>query len=130
MKYIHLKKMDVFILILLFCFSFIPWGITAYNQSQHPAISYSAQLRVNGKIIKDFPLSKNTEYVYIEKDGDENVIEVKNNRIRIARANCPDQVCVRRGWISKGGETIVCLPHKLVLEVIASDGSQEGSVIY
>lgn len=47
--------------------------------------------------------------------------------IRISKANCNDQVCVRTGAIDKQGDTVVCLPHKLVIEVKASDGSSGDS---
>ena len=50
--------------------------------------------------------------------------------IRIKEANCGDQVCVRRGWAKENGETIVCLPHKLVIEVQGSQGGDSDDLIY
>ncbi|MFS1126291.1 NusG domain II-containing protein, partial [Enterococcus faecalis] len=52
------------------------------------------------------------------------------DRVRIKEADCDDQICVRRGWATKNGETIVCLPHKLVIEVRSTDGGDEDSLIY
>lgn len=70
-------------------------------------------------------------YKYEAKDGDYNLIEVDGDRIRVKEANCADLVDVRRGWISKPGETpIACLPHNLFITVEASDGSEDGSLIY
>ena len=43
------------------------------------------------------------------------------------RANCHNHDCMQQGSISKTGETIVCLPHKLVLEV--TGGEEEFDVI-
>ena len=57
-------------------------------------------------------------------------LEIDGERIRMVEADCGDQVCVRRGWASKNGETIVCLPHKLVIEIVAVDGSEFDDLIY
>ena len=65
-----------------------------------------------------------------DEHGDYNLIEIDGDRVRIKEADCDDQICVRRGWATKNGETIVCLPHKLVIEVRSTDGGDEDSLIY
>lgn len=45
--------------------------------------------------------------------GGTNTIRIEPGRVRMAAADCPDQICVRMGWSS--GQTIVCLPHRVVL---------------
>jgi hypothetical protein len=125
-----IKPLDLIIILFLILLSFLPIGIFAYQQAQSENTKQWAQLSVDGNEIKQFDLSKNTTYQYKAKDGDWNNIVVKDKKIRITSANCNDQICVRRGWINKPGQTIVCLPHKLVIEIISSDGNQDGSVIY
>jgi len=44
-------------------------------------------------------------------------------------ADCPDGYCMNQGKISKVGETIVCLPHKVVVEVINAEVSQEEDAV-
>ena len=43
------------------------------------------------------------------------VIEIKDKKVCIREAHCPNQICVREGWISKG--VIVCLPNRVVVYV-------------
>ena len=50
--------------------------------------------------------------------GGSNTILVEQGRIRVIEANCPDQVCVDQGWISNGTVPIVCLPHKLMIQIV------------
>ena len=50
-----------------------------------------------------------------------NYLEVEHGRIRVQRADCPDGICVRQGWVSGGLLPIVCLPNRLV--VIFDGGS-------
>ena len=53
-----------------------------------------------------------------------NILEIKNGMAYVTEADCPDQVCIRMGKISKTGENIVCLPHKLVIQVEGDVGQK------
>lgn len=44
-------------------------------------------------------------------------VEVKGGKVRVAESDCPRRVCVRTGWISRPGQTIVCVPNRLLVEV-------------
>ena len=117
------------IILLLILSSFLP--ILIFGQTQ--TATKEAVLRVDGTEIKRFDLvegQKSYTYLYEDEDGDYNLLEIDGDRIRIKEANCGDQICVRRGWASKNGETIVCLPHKMVIEIQASDGSETDDLIY
>ncbi|MFV0558727.1 MAG: NusG domain II-containing protein [Enterococcus sp.] len=131
-KKTRLKPWDGIIILLLIVLSFIPLIFFSWQQGNNHATSKEAVLRVDGEEIKTFPLSAGQEsytYRFQDADGDSNLIEVAGEKIRIKEADCKDQVCVRRGWASKTGETIVCLPHKLVIEIIAT-GGEHDELIY
>lgn len=126
-----LRPWDGPIILLLVLLSFAPVVVFSLNRAS--SSTQEAVLSVDGEEIKIFDLSDKSQtytYRYEEKDGDYNLIEVKDGRIRIKEADCGDQICVRRGWIDQSGETIVCLPHKLLIEIKSSDGGEPGSVIY
>lgn len=61
----------------------------------------------------------------VEWEGGYNVIEVERGRIRVSEADCPDGICVRRGWVSNSAAPIACLPHKLVIRL---EGGGDGPV--
>ena len=63
-----------------------------------------------------FPLNEDLEKKIITVNG-ENVILIKDGKVSVKSADCPDRICVKHRFISKNGETIVCLPHKIVVEV-------------
>ncbi|KAF1297968.1 hypothetical protein BAU15_08670 [Enterococcus sp. JM4C] len=131
----RLKPWDIVIITGLILVSFAPLVVFALQQESdtEPSVTKQAVLRVDGEEIKTFDLIEGQEsytYTYEDEHGDYNVIEVSDGMIRIKEADCGDQICVRQGWAKKNGETRVCLPHKLVLEVQSSDGSDEGSLIY
>lgn len=128
----QLKPWDGIIIFFLILSSFLP--LLLFSQTQTAtAATKQAVLRVDGKEIRSFDLvegQKTYTYRYEDPDGDYNLIEVDGDRIRIKEANCGDQICVRRGWAKKNGETIVCLPHKLVIEITATEGGETDDLIY
>ena len=62
----------------------------------------------------------------IEKDGHHNTVEIKDRMIRVSEADCPDQTCVKMGWLSSSSMQIVCLPHGLVIEFTDETGDVDA----
>lgn len=84
-----------------------------------------AYVRINGEVVDQFELSKDTphqEITYYPNEGQYNIIEVDGERIRDKEDNSPDQIAVMTGWISQPGELSVCLPHNLLIEIKAVGG--------
>lgn len=54
-----------------------------------------------------------------------NVVVISGGRVTVTEASCKNQVCVRHAEITRGGESIVCLPNRLVVR-IESGSSGEG----
>ena len=81
-----------------------------------------AGVYVDGEASATYSLEQDGEYE-IETDGGRNVLVIKDGEADMTEADCPDGLCVKRHSISKNGETIVCLPHKVVVEVISAEES-------
>lgn len=60
-------------------------------------------------------------------NGDENIITIDGEKVSMIEANCPDQICVHFPVISHDGDQIVCLPHKVIVE-IQGGSSGEGDL--
>lgn len=67
------------------------------------------------------------EYPLLPKKGDFNLLSVANGEVSMAAADCRDQICVRHRPVSDDGESIICLPHKLVVEIMSSTQDSEYS---
>lgn len=70
----------------------------------------------NGKVIKKLPMDKDTEFV-VNYGGHYNTIVIKDKKAYMKEADCQDQICTHMHPIQKEGQTIICLPHRLFLEV-------------
>ncbi len=53
-----------------------------------------------------------------------NVVIISGSKVSVTEASCKNQVCVKHGAISRPGESIVCLPNRLVVRI--ENGSEEG----
>lgn len=74
----------------------------------------TVKISVGASVYGTYPLSENRE-LKIKTDAGYNLVEIKNGRVFVKDADCKDKSCVKQGEISGG--SIVCLPHKLVVEV-------------
>ncbi|MDF2879850.1 MAG: hypothetical protein K0R54_407 [Clostridiaceae bacterium] len=120
-----MKKWDFIIIVFLIIISLIPEGIILFKRSKHYSETY-AEITVSGKLYKEINLSdhKGEESFQIKTDLGYNIIKVENNKISIIDADCKDKVCIKEGTINMPGQTIACLPHKLVIEIKGSNKSK------
>ena len=75
------------------------------------------QITLDGVIYGTYALSK--DQTIEVKNGDfYNKVRIEDGKAYMEEANCPDGYCEEQGKISGHTQTIVCLPHKLVVEVL------------
>ena len=82
-----------------------------------PAVS--AQVSVNGTVTASLDLKQDTEITVTEKGGGYNKLIVRNGEVWCDSASCPDKVCVQQGKKSHNGDTIACLPNKMIVTIVA-----------
>ena len=61
-------------------------------------------------------------------DGIDAEFEVKNGKIRLTKASCPDKICEKTGYIGSSGQNIICVPNKITVAVVDSDESIDVTV--
>lgn len=64
------------------------------------------------------PLAMENRYEIAQEDGSLNVIRVEGGAVFMEEANCRDGLCIRQGKMKNAAKTIVCLPHKVVVQLI------------
>ncbi|MGN1141840.1 MAG: NusG domain II-containing protein [Oliverpabstia sp.] len=82
-------------------------------------------ITVNGQIYGIYPLQKN-QVISVHQECGYNQVYIENGKVRMNEADCPDEYCIRQGEISRENETIVCLPHKLVVEIDTEKKTKES----
>mgnify|MGYP001716460350 CR=1 FL=1 len=83
---------------------------------------------VDGEEVGRWSLEASVDEV-IQTEAGSNRLVIKDGKAAITEADCPDEICIKQGQISRTGQTIVCLPHKLVIEVEGKAGENELDAI-
>ena len=117
------------IILVLLIFSFTISTVIFARQDMDGSLSDSRKISIfqDGKKLEQSAFYKDQDITLL--DGDI-VIEIKGNKLRVKKSNCSLQTCVHMGWISHPGETIACLPNKILIEIESSDSSVVDAVIY
>lgn len=83
------------------------------------------QVTVNGEVYGEYSLNQDIRMCIDDGQTDGfNVFVIKDGKVSVTEADCPDKLCVKQRAISKNGESIVCLPHKLVISVIGGEEAE------
>ncbi len=124
------KKLDIIIIVFLIILSFIPYLIFAKTLSKNYNTTY-ANIKISGKLYDNIPLSsfKGEKTLTIKTKHGNNIVLIKDNTIRIVEADCRDDLCIKQGAISKVGQTIVCLPHELIIEIKGDESTSSDDSI-
>ena len=87
-----------------------------------------ARISRDGVLLEEIDLSRVDEpySLTLEDESGRNVLSVERGRVCVSEADCPDQICVKQGWGSSGAAPIVCLPHKLVVELAGTGEDLDG----
>ena len=73
-------------------------------------------IEVEGKVYGTYPIAKNRE-ISVDTAYGHNVVCIENGKVYMKEADCSDGYCKRQGKLLRSDRTIVCLPHRLVVEV-------------
>lgn len=86
----------------------------------HTETGQAVEVRIDGVVKNTLPLSVDRTETITGSAGS-NQLEIRDGVVYMTDADCHDKVCVRMHGISRSGQTIVCLPHKLVLAIVSPD---------
>lgn len=104
-----MKKGDKFLIISIaavIIISFVAWAFLKGDVGTKVVVSQ------NNKVVSEVSLFENNT---IKLSG--NTVKVKNGKVLVSWADCKNQICVNHKEISKKGESIICLPNKVIVEI-------------
>lgn len=117
-----MKKKDLFLIGILLAVGIV--GFVVLKGIQKSAVSNQQVLKisVDGEVYGEYSLKDKQEI----KIGDTNVCRIEEDgTVSMTEADCPDHLCIKQGKIKQFGESIVCLPNKVVLEIVTGDEKSE-----
>lgn len=109
-----LKKKDIILIVTVLL---LAGGMALFMYIGQGRIGETVRIMIDGSEYGAYPLTED-RIIEVENAFGYNRIVLENGSVFMVEADCPDQYCVEHRAITKTNETIVCLPHKLVIEVL------------
>ena len=117
------RKNDIFLILAIGLFAALIWFGTYLTRSE----GGSVRVTINGELYGEYSLLKDEE-IRIGDDQKYNLLEIKDGKAAVIQASCPDKICVHQGEIQYNGQSIICLPNKVVVEVVGGEQSDYDAV--
>ena len=116
-----IKKADIILLIVILAVG-IPLAVLSLSSGTG---GDKVKISLNGKVYGTYPLHED-RVIEVSEDGHTNHITIKDGRVSMSYSPCRNQVCVNTGAISETKDAIVCLPNRVVVEIISSVNGKGG----
>jgi len=120
-----IKKGDLIIIVILVAAA-ISWLVL--NNPGKPEDERLAVIETNGDIYKEIPMEAGMEQqeIHIQFENGKYIdIIVDENGAYVKDVICPDKVCQKTGLVSRVGQSIVCLPNRVVVYI---EGRAESEI--
>ena len=111
-----------FAAVLLLCVGVI-FSFGAFPESRGATVL----VEVAGRTVEKLDM-REERVVTVSGERGKLTIEVRNGRVRVAEADCPNRICVRTGWRSSGGDVIVCVPNRTIVRILGNDPNVVGGI--
>lgn len=143
----YIRKADIILLIALVAFGLVA---TAFlTRAGSASADASVVIKSGGELFAVYPLDKDTEIEVPAPSGTEyddphghalsadddsthytyyNIVVINGGEVSVSASSCKNQVCVRHGSISGIGQSIVCLPNRMIVTIEDKSGGEYDSI--
>ena len=88
-----------------------------YLFTRNGEVGNQVRITLDGKEYGTYSLTENRE-IPIQSEYGCNIVQIKDGMVFMKDADCPDKYCIHQGKTARKNKSIVCLPHKLMVEVV------------
>lgn len=120
-------KADLTVIGIVLAAAAICYIVFYFHSGTEPGI---VEIMQNGQLLETCPLSDSKTIPILYEAGGYNLILINEGTVKVTDADCPDKLCVRQKNISRNGESIICLPHRLVIQIKSEEEGELDAVSY
>lgn len=117
MAFLKKHKNDVFLIAAVLVIAGAVWLYTFLTRTP----GGEAVVSIDGREVMRLPLDEDS-VTELGEGEHTNLLVISGGAASVTEASCPDHLCVRQGEARYNGETIVCLPNKLVVAITGGGG--------
>ena len=89
----------------------------------------TATILHRGQVVQTVRLDRLTEELTVLVEGDYHLtVTLNKTGVRVCESDCPGQDCLHTGTITRAGQSIVCLPEQVVVQ-LSGGGSGPDAVL-
>ncbi len=111
-----LTKSDIFLIIFFIIIAISLNFILLKSFEEIDVDNANVVITIDGDVKYKLDLNKDEQYEIVNKEQ-KNIVRIKNGSAKMMDANCSDGLCLYQSEISYGNESIICLPHKLIVTI-------------
>lgn len=116
-------KNDIILIALVLSAALLIWlGLVLFRESGEYVL-----VSRDGAELARYPLDTDLQ-VELSDNGGYNTLIIHDGTAHISDASCPDKLCVNQGSIEFSGQSIICLPNRLVVEIKGGEVSEIDGV--
>ncbi len=82
-------------------------------------------IEVEGKVEYKYPIDSD-KVIKVKSEYGQLTVEIKDHKVRVVDASCPNKLCEHQGWITRGA--IICLPGRISVLVGSPGKSNNRSI--
>lgn len=97
--------------------------INLFHKSGDKALVY-----VDGRLVYEYQLSEGVTVNIEGYNGGVNTLKITDGFAYMEEASCPDKLCIHQGKINRSGQTIVCLPNRVVVKIVGKDDGEYDAI--
>lgn len=115
-----MKRKEVISILLLLIVCIV---IISFQQISKASSNRTLIVEVDSKVVIEVSITNSySDEFNVSLANGEATILIRDGRVRIVKPDtpnhiCPKGICYAMGWIEKSGESIVCLPNKMILTI-------------
>lgn len=111
--------------VLVACALMLAFVLAGLGQGAASSEELVVRVHDGNKDVHEFPLDQDEEHT-IKTSYGFNTIQIQDDAVCMVDADCPNHSCMNQSALSAPGAQIVCLPHKLWIEVVSA-GTKDAS---
>lgn len=117
----YIKKADIILLIVLVLVGLASTAYVAMSRSGGDTVI----IEQNGDLYGKYSLYED-KVITIDGKHSKNIVTIEDGQVVMSESTCKNQVCIRHGAISATGESIICLPNRVVVKIEGKGGGYDA----
>ncbi len=109
-----MKRLDFILITVYITISILIGYIMIWGPSDMPE---GVIIKVDNEVLAEYVLPTDEPIrIKVDEHG-HNIVVIDGYEVHMEESDCPDQICIKQGIITKSGSMLVCLPNKLTVEI-------------